>query len=271
MIGKPPAPPSRPADAPPRRSLTRLLLLVALGVLALRTLVVAPFTIPSESMLPALYQGDYLLAAKWPYGYSSLSIPFPVPAVEGRLFPRDPRRGDIVLFKHPVDGTDYIKRVIGLPGDTVAMRGGQVVLNGAVLLQTRLPDLLMPQTPNSACRGAKVTARADGPPICRYHQFREALPGGPAYPVLDLGRTPQDDAEAVRVPPGSLFVMGDNRDNSMDSRFPPRAGGGVGLLPQRLLIGRAERVLASSDGTMRWNDPASWFTALRMDRFGTDL
>ena len=271
MIGKPPAPQSRPDDAPPRRSLTRLLLLVALGVLALRTLVVAPFTIPSESMLPALYQGDYLLAAKWPYGYSSLSIPFPVPAVEGRLLSRNPRRGDIVLFKHPVDGTDYIKRVIGLPGDTVGVRGGRVILNGRVLPQTPLPDLVVAQWPNSACRGAQVTRPADGPPLCRYRRLREALPGGPAYAVLDLGRTPQDDAAPVRVPPGSVFVMGDNRDNSMDSRFPPRAGGGVGLLPQRLLIGRAERVLASGNGTGRWNAPGSWFTALRMDRFGTDL
>src|SRR5690606_27586559 len=102
------------------------LIKLALAVLIFRSFVFSPFSIPSESMLPRLMNGDYLVAAKWPYGYSDYSLPFSAPLIPGRLFADQPERGDVAIFKHPIDNTDYIKRVIGLPGDTVAMRGGQL-------------------------------------------------------------------------------------------------------------------------------------------------
>ena len=114
---------------------------LALIVLIFRSFVFSPFSIPSQSMQPRLWNGDYLLAAKWPYGISKYSLPFEAPLISGRIFASQPARGDVVIFKHPIDGTDYIKRVIGLPGDSVAMRNGQVVLNGEILPQERLEDL----------------------------------------------------------------------------------------------------------------------------------
>ena len=248
--------------------LVKLLVLV----LAFRTLAFSPFSIPSESMLPRLMNGDYLLAAKWPYGFSRQSLPFDLPLPEGRLFAATPERGDVVIFKHPVDGRDYIKRVIGLPGDRVAVVGGAVVLNGAVLPRERLADALVPLSPNTPCAwGGVPAALPDGQAVCRYARFRETLPGGPSYAVLDFGRTPGDDVAPVTVPAGALFVMGDNRDNSRDSRWPAAAGDAVGMVPQRLLVGRAGIIMWSTDGSAEWLKPWTWFTAARRERIGETL
>jgi signal peptidase I len=241
-------------------------------VLAFRTVVFSPFSIPTESMVPRLMNGDYLLAAKWPYGISRQSLPFDLPLAEGRILPAAPQRGDIVIFKHPVDRRDYIKRVIGLPGDSVAMVGGQVVLNGKRVPRVPADDVLIAQSPNTGCAwGGDLEQSADGSAVCRYAAFRETLPDGRSYTVLDFGTTPADSFAPVTVPAGTMFVMGDNRDNSRDSRFPAAAGDGVGMVPQDLLVARATIIVWSTDGSAEWLLPWTWFSAARWDRIGDSL
>lgn len=238
-------------------------------VLIFRSFIFSPFTIPSESMLPGLRNGDYLVAAKWPYGFSSLSLPFEAPFIPGRIFANLPERGDVVIFKHPVDGTDYVKRAIGLPGDTVEMRDGTVYLNGEALEQERGSYVDIPMSMNTGCRedGGQVV---DGS-TCRYRQIIETLPSGKSYPTIDFGPRPRDNFGPIIVPKGKMFVMGDNRDNSLDSRFPVTPGGGVGLVDTDLLVARASMVLWSSDGSAEWLLPWTWFTAARWDRIGSDI
>ena len=248
------------------------LLKLVLFVLLFRSFVLSPFNIPSESMLPTLMNGDYLLAAKWSYGYSRYSLPGDAPLIPGRILADMPDRGDVVIFKHPVDGIDYVKRAIALPGDTVAMRGGALVLNGRTIERTRIADFDILLSPNTQCHPYAVSAiNADGMRVCRYRRYRETLPGGASYDTLDLGEFGQDDFEPTRVPDGAIFVMGDNRDNSEDSRFDAVAGGGVDMVPQELLVGRAAIVMWSTDGSADWLLPWTWFTALRADRLGALL
>ena len=262
-----------PATAKPAKKedsffvfLIKLVVIVAI----FRSFIFAPFNIPSESMLPRLQDGDYLLAAKWPYGYSKYSLPFSVPLIPGRILPSQPERGDVVIFKQPpLNEVDYIKRVIGLPGDTVEMRAGTLVLNGQAVPKQRVADFEIPISANTHCYSSIFeTVRADGTPVCRYPQFRETLPSGVSYNVLDLFRTPQDDYPATVVPADSLFLMGDNRDNSMDSRFPAAPGAGIGIVPQKNLVGRATIMMFSTDGSSSWFKPWTWFTAARWSRIG---
>ncbi|WP_336986695.1 signal peptidase I [Altererythrobacter aquiaggeris] len=261
---------SKPAAAAPKEqdSFWKFLLKLALVVVIFRSFIFSPFNIPSESMLPRLWNGDHLLAAKWPYGFTSASLPFGLPLIPGRIFANEPERGDVVIFKHPVDGVDYIKRVIGVPGDTIAMRGGQIILNGSPVPKVQIDDFTIPVTPNTGCVYERYfRATADGG-VCAYPQFRETLPSGESYDVLDFGPTPQDDSAPVIVPAGKMFVMGDNRDNSQDSRFPAQPGGGVGLVDQDLLVGRAQVMMWSTDGGAEWLLPWTWFTAARGSRIG---
>lgn len=240
-----------------------------LAVLAFRVFVFSPFSIPSESMLPRLMNGDYLLAAKWPYGFSRHSLPFALPLPEGRILARTPARGDIVIFKHPVDGRDYIKRVIGLPGDSVGVTGGQIILNGQRIARTPIDGLLVPQSPNTGCEwGGDLVATASGGTACRYAAFRERLGPAKAYEVLDFGTTQGDAFTPVTVPGGALFVMGDNRDNSRDSRFAAEAGDGVGLVPMDRLVGRAAIIIWSTDGSADLARPWTWISATRWHRIG---
>jgi signal peptidase I len=250
-------------------------LLQLLGaVLIFRTILFSPFTIPSESMVPQLVNGDYLLAAKWPYGVSANSLPFalPLPLPAGRLFASTPERGDVVIFKHPIDGTDYIKRVIGLPGDSIAVVQGRVVLNGKPLALARMSDFEIALSPNTDCAwGGSEVLRPDGVRVCRYMRFTESLPGGRAHDVVDFGPSPADNFAPVTVPAGAMFVMGDNRDNSQDSRFPAAAGLGVGMVPQDNLVGRAAIIAWSTDGSAEWIKPWTWFSAARWERIGMRL
>lgn len=259
--------------------LVKLVLIVAV----FRSFAFAPFNIPSESMLPRLENGDYLLAAKWPYGFSSYSLPFSLPLIPGRLLAAQPQRGDVVIVKAPpTNDQDYIKRVIGLPGDQIQVIDGQVHLNGKAIPKVRVADFEIPVSPNTHCytpytgAGGDFEALRNGAPICRYPRFRETLPNGKSYYVLDFGQAnvangwgiDADNTAPVVVPEGALFLMGDNRDNSMDSRFPAAPGQGIGIVPQANLVGRATIIMFSTDGSAEWLKPWTWFTAARWNRIG---
>ena len=247
-------------------SLLALILGVALLALIVRTFAFSLFTIPSESMMPGLMPGDTIAAEKWPFGYSNNSLPFDLPLIPGRWFAHQPERGDVV------NRTDYVKRVIGLPGDEVELRDGYVILNGQILSQSATDEAIVPVGPNTPCAwGGREEARPAGGADCRYRRNREYLPSGVSYEVLDYGRTPQDNWGPREVPAGTLFVLGDNRDNSMDSRFPAVPGGGVGFVAQDRLVGQAGAVLWSTDGSGSWLDPGSWFSGLRRERTGKAL
>jgi signal peptidase I len=246
---------------------------LALFVIILRSFIFAPFNIPSESMLSRLMIGDYLIVAKWPYGYSKYSLPFSVPLIPGRIFASQPKRGDVIVFKAPPGNhTDYIKRVIGLPGDLIQVKGGQVILNGVPIPRTRVTDFIEPLTLNSACAKPDVAkfreTASDGTLRCRYPRYRETLPGGRSYDVLDLDTSWADDTTVYAVPEGHLFAMGDNRDRSADSRFPAVEGQGIGIVPQENLVGRALFTVFSTDGSSSWFKPWTWFSAARWGRIG---
>ncbi len=250
------------------------LLKLVLAVVIFRSFIFSPFNIPSESMLPRLLDGDYLLASKWSYGISRYSLPFSAPLLpEHRLFAHQPTRGDVVIFKAPpLADTDYIKRVIGLPGDTVQLIGGVVYLNGLAIPKRKIADFIVPMSANTQCRSPQFAWKTDaGQDVCRYPRFRETLPGGKTYDVLDLGATPQDDFGPVTVPADQLFLMGDNRDNSEDSRFEAVPGGGIGMVPQDNLVGRASVMMFSTDGGSSWLEPWTWFSSARGSRIGKTI
>jgi len=208
--------PSPEAKRKERWSLVRFVLTLAVLAWALRCFLFAPFYIPSGSMLPTLYVGDYLAVAKWPYGYSRYSFLGEIPSFKGRLFNHLPKRGDVVVFRHPAEDSDLIKRVIGLPGDIVEVRGGELYLNGQAVKREKLPPVAVRISDNSPCRGAPgavpVVAAAHGYQNCLYAAYRETLPGGPSYITFDqLSEGPADDFPAVDVPPDTplLWVVRD--------------------------------------------------------------
>ena len=252
-------------------------LLFILGcVIGFHSAVAKPFYIPSESMMPGLLVGDRLVVAKYPYGWSWASASFHVlPQMAGRMFGAMPERGDVVIVVQPATGEDLIKRVIGLPGDTIEVAGGIVYLNGrAIPRQARAPAMI-PIDANTRCDfggfGDFRVTGADGRLYCRLPIFRETLPNGRSYDTIDLGNSSGDDFPRITVPAGQVFLMGDNRDDSADSRFPLSERGLGGPVPWENLGGRAEFITFSLDGSSSYWNPISWFTALRGGRSGSSL
>ncbi len=229
-----------------------------------RTLFFQPFWIPSGSMKDTLLIGDFLFVNKMAYGYSRYSCPFSMCPISGRIWGAEPERGDVIVFRHPVNDTDLIKRVIGLPGDTVQMRNGVLYVNGeAATLEAQEPfsEIYEPQGPIGhlpRCSNAPVGQGGD----CLRERFTETLPGGVEHSVLNIRDGERgDNTPLFTVPAGQFFVMGDNRDNSADSRFAPSTGG-VGFVPYENIIGRADRIMFSSAGQRM-----VYFWTWRSDRF----
>ncbi len=268
------APSSPPADRPRSPiAFVRFLVTVAIGAWLLRSFLFAAFSIPTGSMMPTMLPGDYLFVSKWDYGYSRASFPWQWPSFDGRIAGRLPARGDIVVFKRPdAEAADWVKRVIGLPGDRVEVRDGVLVLNGQVVARHAIAPVTIAQSPNIPCRvpDGAVSEVIDvaGAPTCRYRAFRETLPDGPSYTVLDqLDSGPGDRFGPYRVPPAYVFLMGDNRDDSADSRF-TLASGGIGPVPTDRIVGHARRIFWSTDGRAEFAKPWTWFRALRGERLG---
>ena len=221
--------------------------------LVIRTFLFQPFNIPSGSMIPTLLVGDYLFVSKFSYGYTHYSFPFSPPIFSGRILSSQPQRGDVVVFRLPKDDSvDYIKRVIGLPGDRIQMRAGRLWINGT-MLKVRPDGSGLVESEN----GDKATAP----------RFIETLPTGREHPIFKIDTVGSlDDTRVFVVPPGHVFMMGDNRDNSLDSRV-PAIEGGVGFVPLENLIGRAEVVLGSWDLPMAKLPVTQWAQGLRVSRF----
>ncbi len=228
-----------------------------------RTLFYQPFWIPSGSMKDTLLIGDFLFVNKMAYGYSKYSCPFALCPITGRIFATDPERGDVVVFRHPGTGADFIKRLIGLPGDTVQMKDGQLWLNGQPVPQEdggTFEEIKAPQgSQGNMPRCSNDPVGIGG--TCVKQRFTETLPNGVRHDVLNIASVPADNTPIYTVPPGHYFFMGDNRDNSQDSRFAVNSGG-VGMLPAEYLIGRADRIMFSSAGRSLF-----FFWTWRSDRF----
>jgi len=215
--------------------------------LVIRTFLFQPFSIPSGSMRPTLLEGDYLFVTKWAYGYSRYSFPFSPPLFSGRIWGSGPERGDVVVFKFPPDPSlDYIKRVIGLPGDRIQMRDGQLFINGEAVPREKVGQI-------------------DNPDITELPRpvdvYRETLPNGVSYDTLDISpNSIGDNTREFVVPEGHYFMMGDNRDNSTDSRF------SVGFVPQDHLVGRANIIFFSISGGASPLEIWRWPTEIRPSR-----
>ena len=246
------SPSSAPASADLGREVIEIVRTAGLGLaiaLALRIVIFQPFTIPSSSMEPGLVTGDYIVVSKLDYGWSRASFPFNPPLFQGRLLGRTAKRGDVVVFRLPRDPAQtWIKRVIGLPGDQVQVRAGQVFVN----------DRAIPRTPLGMTRDHDAPDR-------QVLAVAERAPNGHAYVTYDGGPDqPGDDTDVYVVPTGQYFLMGDNRDNSLDSRWPRELG--VGLLPAENLVGKARFVLLSWRSGAALLKPWTWLD-LRVDRF----
>ena len=257
--------------------LIRDIVVILLLVLGIHSCVAKPFYIPSDSMMPVLRKGDRLIVSKYPYGWSYASVSFHLaPKMAGRLFARLPQRGDIVVLEHPATRIDYIKRVIGLPGDTIELRGGALVINGRAVKRAVQPMLAIPVDANlpgpDSSLGRFIERGADGRTVLEVPIVRETLPGGATFDTIDMGPGyATDDYGPVTVPAGHLFLMGDNRDGSADSRVSMDRKGLGGPVPFDAIAGRAEIISFSTDGTATWYNPLSWLRALRSGRAGTNL
>jgi signal peptidase I len=219
--------------------------LIAVGI---RTIAFEPFNIPSGSMIPTLLVGDYLFVSKYSYGYSRYSLPFGPNLFSGRIFGSLPERGDVAVFKLPRDPSqDYIKRIVGLPGDRIEVRSGILHVNGAAVRREPL---------------GPYTVLGDGPRMT-VRLYREVLPGGATHQIIEQSdEAPLDSLGEVRVPENHVFAMGDNRDNSLDSRVQSA----VGFIPLENLVGRAEFIFFSVDGSAALWEVWAWPFAIRWGR-----
>jgi signal peptidase I len=245
-----------PGASPATRETIEILKTVGAALLialVLRIFLFQPYTIPSASMEPNLFEGDYIVVSKFDYGFSRHSIPFSPPLFSGRIFAHAPARGDVIVFKLPRDRTfktDYIKRLIGLPGDRIQVKAGAVFVNG------------QPIARKPVAGGVEDMGYGVQRPVAR---FKETLPDGHRYVTNSYGPDGDVDNTGVFVvPQGQYFMMGDNRDNSLDSRFPEEVG--VGYVPAEDLEGRARFVLLSWKPGAALYKPWTWFN-LRLDRF----
>jgi signal peptidase I len=220
--------------------------------LFLRVLLVQPFTIPSASMEPTLLEGDYIVVSKYSYGYSRNSIPFSPPLFRGRILAKAPQRGDIVVFKLPRDGhTDYIKRLVGLPGDRIQVKAGVLYINGTAVPRKALPPVMVDS-------GYGFTRSVQ--------RFQETFPNGKTFTTYDFGPDGDvDNTEVFVVPEDHYFFMGDNRDNSLDSRVPMAIG--VGYVPAENLVGKAQMIMLSWNKDASLFKPWTWVLDARPSRF----
>ena len=267
---------------------------VLLAVLAFHSFIAKPFYIPSESMMPNLLTGDRLVVTKYPFGWSYVSPTIPNPAailrnvllrhsepwtitlpfMKGRLLAGVPERGDVVIVTPPGGNQDYIKRVIGLPGDTVEVREGRLILNGKPVPASLRPPAMIPVDTNSPCGINQFWDRKVDTPngtFCRLPIVHETLPNGVGYDTIDDGTSQGDSFGPIRIPAGHLFLMGDNRDHSADSRFSLEEQGLGGPVPIENIGGRAEFITFSLNGTTVLTNPATWFSAFREGRAGNSL
>ena len=240
---------------------TILYALILAGII--RTLLFQPFWIPSGSMKPTLLVGDFIFVNKFSYGYSRYSCPFSICPIKGRLFGSPPKRGDVVVFRHPVNGKDFVKRLIGLPGDVISLSDGKLLINNKQVKYKMLNDFVEiksrqgPLASIPRCENSPVPLGAR----CNKSRLIEELPNGMSYSVLNIGSSFGDNTPQFTVPDENYFFLGDNRDNSLDSRF-GISSGGVGFVPAQYLIGRVDKIIFSSAGKSM-----IFFWSWRLDRF----
>lgn len=232
----------------------RTALVAVILAILIRTFLFEPFNIPSGSMKPTLLVGDYLFVSKPAYGYSRYSFPFGLAPLQGRVWDKEPQRGDVMVFKLPTNTSiDYIKRVIGLPGDTVQVRGGRLYINDE-MVQREFVEIKSVESED----GRKVATT----------EYIETLPGGALHSIYEeTDSGPLDDTPVFTVPEGQYFMMGDNRDNSQDSRVTQM----VGFVPYENIVGRADFLFFSTDGSAKLFEVWKWPFAIRYSRIFSDI